>query len=188
MIESVEQWLPVQRLEDRYEISDWGRVRSIARTTDRQGIAQRVQGKLIAQRLAKSKRGLPRWQVTLITPTGRIHRLTHRLVAEAFCNRPAGCDVVNHLDNNPQNNHASNLEWTTLAGNSKHAQQQGRLRLPQTNGEANAHSRYTEMQATAVIERLQKGQPRAIIASELAVSKSFIAEIACGRAWKHLPR
>lgn len=45
----------------------------------------------------------------------------HRLVAAAFCEKPEGCDVVNHLDGNPQNNMATNLEWTTFAGNNLHA-------------------------------------------------------------------
>lgn len=45
----------------------------------------------------------------------------HRLVAAAFCVKPEGCDVVNHLDGNPQNNIFTNLEWTTFAGNNLHA-------------------------------------------------------------------
>lgn len=45
----------------------------------------------------------------------------HRLVAFAFCEKPDGCDVVNHLDGNPQNNSAKNLEWTTFSGNNLHA-------------------------------------------------------------------
>jgi HNH endonuclease len=53
--------------------------------------------------------------------------LVHRLVAEAYCNKPEGCNVVNHVDNNPLNNHYSNLEWTTTSGNLKHAAKQGRL-------------------------------------------------------------
>ena len=51
----------------------------------------------------------------------------HRLVAEAFCDKKAGCDVVNHIDNDPSNNEASNLEWTTQKGNMEHAAKQGRM-------------------------------------------------------------
>lgn len=45
----------------------------------------------------------------------------HRLVAEAFCHRPPGMDIVNHKDGNSQNNAAENLEWTTQQKNSAHA-------------------------------------------------------------------
>ena len=41
----------------------------------------------------------------------------HRLVAAAFCEKPDGCDFVNHKDENKHNNVASNLEWVTKAYN-----------------------------------------------------------------------
>ena len=43
-------------------------------------------------------------------------------MADAFCLRPEGCNVVNHLDNNPANNNASNLEWVTQKTNVEYAQ------------------------------------------------------------------
>lgn len=188
MDQSLERWRPVVGLEDRYEVSDCGRVRSVPRIADRGGVLQRVRGKVIAQQALRGKRSEPRYKVTLLTPQGRKHYLVHRLVAAAFCVKPSGCDVVNHIDNNPQNNHASNLEWTTPAGNAAHANKQGRLRMPIVNGASNPASRYSEQQALLVIERLRKGQPRKAIAAELAVGFTFVNEIACGRGWKHLPR
>lgn len=188
MDQSIERWRPVVGLEDRYEVSDHGRVRSVPRVAVRGGIMQRVRGRVIAQRQLRSKRSSDRWHVTLITAEGRVHRLVHRLVAEAFCVKPSGCDVVNHIDNNPQNNHADNLEWMTPAGNSAHANKQGRLKIPTLHGSCNPASIYSEDQAMAVIAYLREGQPRAQIAAELAVSRSFVAEIASGRHWKHLPR
>lgn len=47
-------------------------------------------------------------------------------MAEYFLNKPKGCNVVNHLDCNPHNNNAENLEWTTLKGNTKYMQELGR--------------------------------------------------------------
>ena len=49
------------------------------------------------------------------------YRRVHRLVAAAFCPKPEGCDIVNHKDMDIENNHADNLEWTTVSGNTKHA-------------------------------------------------------------------
>jgi hypothetical protein len=47
--------------------------------------------------------------------------LVHRLVALAFVSNPKELAEVNHKDGNKENNHASNLEWTTHADNIQHA-------------------------------------------------------------------
>lgn len=57
------------------------------------------------------------------------HQL-HRLVAWAFCDGYKEGLVVNHLDSTPANNHYSNLEWTTHAGNSRHMVDTGRFHHP----------------------------------------------------------
>lgn len=51
---------------------------------------------------------------------GKVYSI-HRLVAQAFCEKPDGCDIVNHLDENRSNNKAENLEWTTRSGNAQHS-------------------------------------------------------------------
>ena len=52
----------------------------------------------------------------------------HRLVAEAFVPNPDNLPYVNHLDGNRANNIASNLEWTTPAGNTQHAVRTGLMK------------------------------------------------------------
>ncbi|RIA87653.1 hypothetical protein C1645_776845 [Glomus cerebriforme] len=47
--------------------------------------------------------------------------LVHRLVALAFCFKEVGKEYVNHIDGNPTNNNASNLEWCTQKENTQHA-------------------------------------------------------------------
>ena len=44
----------------------------------------------------------------------------HRLVAECFLDNPDKKDLVNHKDQNKQNNHLDNLEWCTYSENSNH--------------------------------------------------------------------
>lgn len=45
----------------------------------------------------------------------------HILVAEAFVPNPHNKPIVNHIDQNPLNNNASNLEWLTYAENRNHS-------------------------------------------------------------------
>ncbi|WP_334133444.1 HNH endonuclease signature motif containing protein [Atlantibacter hermannii] len=50
----------------------------------------------------------------------------HRLVAEYFIGpSPSEKHVINHKDGNKQNNEATNLEWTTISGNTQHAYRTG---------------------------------------------------------------
>ena len=60
------------------------------------------------------------------TETGvrRYYRVS-RLVSEAFLTKPDGHDIVNHIDGNKQNDHVSNLEWSTIAKNTQHAYDNG---------------------------------------------------------------
>ena len=46
--------------------------------------------------------------------------MVHRLVASAFIEGYEEGKVVNHIDCNPSNNQASNLEWLTQAENLRH--------------------------------------------------------------------
>lgn len=53
-----------------------------------------------------------RYECIVISENGkRNHHLIHRLVAETYLDNPNNCSEVNHIDNNPHNNHLSNLEW-----------------------------------------------------------------------------
>lgn len=47
----------------------------------------------------------------------QVTRSVHKLVAEAFVDGCFDGAVVNHIDGNNRNNHASNLEWTTVKDN-----------------------------------------------------------------------
>lgn len=49
----------------------------------------------------------------------------HRLVAEAFIPNPNGYQEINHIDGNPANNRAENLEWVTRSQNAVHAYRTG---------------------------------------------------------------
>lgn len=57
------------------------------------------------------------------------HYRAHRIVAEAFCAKSDGCDIVNHKNGDRLDNRALNLEWTTSQGNKRHALEEGLIQL-----------------------------------------------------------
>lgn len=61
------------------------------------------------------------WRVALTNPMGQSkHLLVHRLVAQAFCQKPSEeCDTVDHIDNDRNNNCAENLRWLTRQRNTQ---------------------------------------------------------------------
>ena len=51
----------------------------------------------------------------------------HREVAKAYLNKPEGCNVVRHLDDDPSNNWKRNLAWGTHADNTRDCREHGRM-------------------------------------------------------------
>ncbi len=60
----------------------------------------------------------------------------HQLVAKHFVKNPLKRIEVNHIDNDPQNNVSTNLEWVTHYENMMHAKNQGRIRKGEKHGRA----------------------------------------------------
>lgn len=59
---------------------------------------------------------------TTLRAHGKSYRFrVHRLVADAFLQRNAFSQCINHKDGNKQNNNATNLEWCTYSWNNLHA-------------------------------------------------------------------
>lgn len=117
----IEIFKPIAGYEGKYEISNYGNVKSLlCRTSSTPQILS----------VKPNAQGYKR--VELSQPTGRF--LVHRLVAQAFIDNPNRYPQVNHIDNNPSNNHISNLEWCTQSQNLLHAQNQGRLYSAQAAG------------------------------------------------------
>lgn len=116
----MEQWKPVLGYEGLYEVSDHGRVRSVAcvvRSSSRNGGYRKRPSKILKQNLKKKG-----YLTVDLCNDGKIKTtLVHRIVAEVFCERTEAQTQVNHKNLNKQDNRASNLEWCTGLENVRHA-------------------------------------------------------------------
>lgn len=106
-----EVWRPIQDYEGLYEVSNFGRVRSYPRngTKDKN---------IHILRQSLSKTGYCR---VALSKNSRMKSYgVHRLVAKAFIPNPEDKSEVNHIDGDPSNNSADNLEWVTRSENHIH--------------------------------------------------------------------
>lgn len=102
------KWLPVPGWEGWYEVSSEGMVRRIA-----PGHHTRP-GYVLRPYLG---RALLYLRVRLHRPDRRFQRPVHTLVASAFLGpRPSGMEV-DHIDGDPKNNAATNLQYLTKRDN-----------------------------------------------------------------------
>lgn len=111
-----EEWRPVSGFEDKYEVSDQGRVRSIPRVqVDKLGRQLRFRGGI----LKPAWKGPMRYaSVHLGDGSGHtVQRYVHHLVLETFVGpRPPG-HVSRHLNGQHDDNSLSNLGWGTQQEN-----------------------------------------------------------------------
>lgn len=108
----MERWLTVPG-HDGYEVSDFGRVRSLDRSGPRSGHEVTYQGRIL--KLRPNSKGYLRAQLS--SPSGKRFALVHRLVAQVFVPGEAPGLEVCHYDNDHLNNAAENLRWDTRSNN-----------------------------------------------------------------------
>jgi hypothetical protein len=111
-----ETWKPIVGYEDRYAVSNLGRVKSLKYRARNRGSAQ--PSKVLTPVLDGKGFYL---RVKLYNGNGYKSRPIHQLVLEAFAGDCPEGMVVNHKDGNKQNNTLGNLEYVTLSQNSRHA-------------------------------------------------------------------
>lgn len=114
-----ETWKDIKGYEGVYQVSDFGRVKSLERiikvaSPTRQSYVKRLIGRTLKP--VKDNTGY------IVVSLGKHNnKAIHRLVAEAFISNPENKPHVNHIDGNKANNVLANLEWATVSENAIHS-------------------------------------------------------------------
>lgn len=116
-VKNDEVWVDIVGYEGFYQISNFGRVKSLCRTILKKGEPYILKEKMMTDKIDKdgyhfiglSKESDVKWFKI------------HRLVAQAFLPNPQELPEVNHIDKNTHNNIVSNLEWCNRSYNSTHS-------------------------------------------------------------------
>ena len=106
-----------KKLDEVYEVSEHGDVRSRDRVIQRGGRKHSIKGQILTHNICR--KGYHR--VGLHKDGKRQYKAVHRLVAKLFVDNPGSKPEVNHIDGDKSNNHYTNLEWVTRSENIKHA-------------------------------------------------------------------
>lgn len=110
-----EIWNGIEETKSLYSISTYGRIRRNPRTFSlHDGILRNLKPQIM--KLEKNRQGYLQRRVQV--DGKKITLRPQRLVAQYFLENPNNYPCVNHIDENKQNNHVSNLEYCSYSYNS----------------------------------------------------------------------
>lgn len=129
-----EVFAQIKGLEGYFDISNFGRIKSVNRTIIRSDGRSMV----IKERIRKVQKNNSGYEVVILKLKRKeLHFTVHRLVAMSFLKNENNYPEVNHKDGNKLNNHFDNLEWATKSLNNLHAYRSGLRKCRDMSGKNN---------------------------------------------------
>lgn len=171
----MEQWKEIKGCEDKYMVSSFGRVKTLARTVKFKG----NQVRHLTERIIKPQ--LSNCGYWIVTIQGK-RELIHRLVAETFLDNKQ--IQVNHIDGNKLNNKLDNLEWCTRSENMIHAHKNNLVNV--AIGERNGSAKTSTASVYAIREKIANGEIPSKVGIEFGLAKLTIRDMCNGKTWTHI--
>jgi hypothetical protein len=165
-----EIWREIPFTDNKYEVSNYGRVRSYC--YDKQ------KGRLVKPGNIKGF-----YNVSLRVGGKKRSFLVHKLTAEYFIERQSEDEtVVIHLDWNKQNNHVSNLRWATRSESYRRMHEL----LQETrkkSGKMVTSSKLSPEDVSVLKGLLEKGVKQTVIARLFCISEMQVTRIKRNENW-----
>ena len=161
----MEIWKEIKDYNGRYDVSNYGNVRSNIGTK-----------KIL--NLNKTKLGY--LFVLLSTYKNPKFHYVHRLVAIHFIDNPHNKETVNHKDGNKTNNNANNLEWKTQKENVIHSYKIGLSNTAENRPEAKLKNK----DVIEIRKRIDFGFKDSEIAYIFGVSITIVRNIRIDKTYK----
>jgi hypothetical protein len=170
-----EIWKEVPGSNNRYQVSNYGRVKSFSLNKD--------EGKIMKSSTIKG------FKFIQLKIDGSIFRYyVHKLVAKVWLNEPSHEQtIVTHLDGNITNNHVSNLKWMSkdeLTIQHRELNLQKPVSAKRTKTITN--SKLKENDIVLLKTMIQKGVVQAKIAKMFCISEMQVTRIKRGENWGHI--
>ena len=126
----MEIWRDVEGYEGLYQVSNYGRVKSL----EREIVYKDGRKKMLQERILHIFLNELGYYHVMLSKNGTPKRYkVHRLVAKAFIPNPSNLPIINHKDENPKNNNTENLEWCDQKYNVNYGTAIERGKLKQQN-------------------------------------------------------
>lgn len=182
-----EIWVDVKGFESYYQVSSFGRVKSLKRIIIKNnGVIYPVKERII--KLAKDKDGY--LICSLVKNQVSITYRVNRIVAISFIENPCNKKEVNHINGSKDDNSVKNLEWVSRSENMLHAYKTGLAKASEKQkkavrktgllsvGENHGNCKLKDAEIDE-IRRLRKenGLPLKQIADMFSVSVSHVCSI-----------
>jgi hypothetical protein len=180
----MERWKPVVGFEDYYEVSDLGRVRSLARTCRNSVGTYQLKPRILKPRPdGRSKGGIGHHVAVCLAVDGNTtQRQVHVLVLEAFVGPRPMKHETRHLNGIPNDNRLSNLTWGTAAENRADTLRHG----THLRGSCKANAKLHEIDIPLIRAANAAGASHYELARQYGVRRGTIQQIFRGKTWSHV--
>lgn len=175
-----ERWRPVVEWEGFYEVSNVGRVRSVARM-----VRNRFSTRLIEGRIKAPGHHPYGYESHALTAEGRTRKtlLAHRMVLEAFVQPRPDDQVARHLNGDCTDNRVENLSWGTQKENIQDAVRHGRMK----RGSESHLAKLTEAKVTQMRREYPAVRSYRRLAEKYGICVQSCHNAVTGKTWAHVP-